>query len=104
MSTKNRACKYDATHTVDAGSFCTQGCECQEAREAERKECEKATGLKFRKLFYVYNGIRLRADGYEVPYVRLNGRVWEESDLLTLQASITKAIKWCKDGYCPGSC
>ncbi len=101
---KVRDCKYNPAHVVGVGSFCDKGCEYREARVAERKACEKATGLKFGKLFYVYKGVRLKADGYEVPYVRLNGATWEEHDLETLQEAISQALKWCKEGYCPGSC
>lgn len=58
--------------------------------------------------FFVYKGLSLIADGYETLVVRLKigdkEIVLEQEEAQIFRKAFKDAARWCKDGWCSGSC
>lgn len=101
------SCKLCSNGTINRNGFCDHGCNCEEARDFERTKIEKKLGIEFNKPFFVYGRIKIVASGHEVPTVILSigaETIQLDGPIVSILASelLTKGVKWCEEGYCPG--
>jgi hypothetical protein len=104
---KQQRCKH-CKGTKNEDGFCNFGCDYKEAREFSCREAENRTGCEFGEPFFVINGLKLIANGYEAPYVELkmgeNSIMLHENEMQVLRDACYKGLIWCKEGWCPGAC